>query len=275
MYKEIFDNVKSSKPLIHCVTNDITNNDCANIILAIGGSPTMDDDYKSMEETSSIANALVLNMGTRLLDELVEAMILSGKKAMEKSRPIVLDPVAYGASSHRRDVANKLLDLLDFTVIKGNASEIKAMAKGSSSGKGVDVDEEDQINRENLEETIELAKDLARRKSTIVVISGPIDIVTDGETTYTVSNGHEIMSRITGSGCMLSCLIATFIGANKGRELEATCLALGTMSVAGELAYEKVLREEGGNSSFRNYLIDYVYLMDYGKLKKRMKLDRY
>ena len=265
-------NVREKSPLVQVITNFVTVNDCANIILAAGASPTMAHDEAEVEEIAAVASALVLNIGTV---EKIEAMILAGKKCNELGKPVVLDPVAAGATRLRSSTCEKLMNLLKLAVIRGNISEIKALATGVSAGRGVDADDGDIITDDTLEGAVEMAKALALRINTVVAVSGQTDILTDGKTTYIIRNGHEMMSRITGTGCMLTALIGVFCGANPGTLLEAAATAVAMMGVAGERAYEKTARAQGGTLTFRTHLIDEISLMTPEVLNGGIKLEKY
>ena len=205
-------NVRKNEPLVQCITNFVTVNDCANIILAAGGSPSMSQDIREVEESVCHSDALVCNMGAI---DFAESMILAGKKANSLGIPVVLDPVAAGGTSLRREVSKRLLNEVHFTAIRGNASEIRYLAGESSIGSGVDVALEDRITEQNVYGIIEAANMLATRTGSIIAVSGPIDIITNGENTVLLRNGCATMARITGSGCMLTSLIGTFCGSNQ------------------------------------------------------------
>lgn len=251
------ENVRKNKPLIHNITNYVTVNDCANILLACGASPIMSDDLGEVEEITSICSGLNINMGT-LNQHTIPSMFLAGKKANELNHPIILDPVGVGASKLRTKTALQLLKELRFTVIRGNISEIKALALGTGTTKGVDAHVTDIVNEKNLEETVNFAKKFAERTGAIIGITGAIDIVTNTEEAYIIRNGHPIMSKITGTGCMLTAMIAAYVAANPDNILEATAGAICAMGICGEQAYDRLAKEEG-NSSCKNYIIDQVY----------------
>ena len=263
MFKEVLENVKRKKPLIHNITNYVTVNDCANIILASKGSPIMADEEEEVIDITSICDGLNINIGT-LNSRTINSMLLAGKQANKLNHPVVLDAVGVGASTLRSNTAIKLINEIQFSVIKGNISEIKALAISSNNTKGVDASIEDMINNNNLDEIICLIKEFSCRVKAIIVVSGPIDIVSDGKDTYCIYNGHEMMSSITGTGCQLSALITTLISANKNNLLSATVVAVCMMGYAGEIAYQR-LNELDGNVSYRNYIIDAIYRMD-GKM---------
>jgi hydroxyethylthiazole kinase len=258
MIKYIFKNVRDKSPLVHCITNYVTVNDCANILLACGGSPIMSDDTSEVEEITSICGGLNINIGT-LNKNTIPSMFLAGKRSNELNHPVILDPVGAGASKLRTDTAKKLLDEVKFTVIRGNISEIKTLALGFGTTKGVDADIADAITEESLDEIINFAKEFSKKTGAVIAITGAIDIVCDDSKAYVIRNGHPMMSKITGSGCMLTTMIAAYLVANKGNYLEAAAASVVAMGVCGELAYKKLEETEAGNSTYRNYLIDEIY----------------
>ncbi|MGL4343870.1 MAG: hydroxyethylthiazole kinase [Cellulosilyticaceae bacterium] len=256
MFQAILTNVEKRRPLVHNITNNVTINDCANIILACGGSPIMASDAREVEEITSICQSLVMNMG--IVGSATESMILAGKKSNELGHPVILDPVAAGASKLRRQVVSQLVEEVKCSVIRGNISEIKTIYGDEGTCQGVDASEDDRINEANIDHVIHMAKSLSHRTDAVIAISGAIDVVADDKTAYVIYNGHPIMERITGTGCMLSALVGAFCGANEERILEATAAAVAAMGVCGELAYDKMVSTDGGTLSFRTYLIDYM-----------------
>ena len=207
--KNSLENVRENNPLTHCITNSVTINDCANAVLAIGGSPIMAEDEEEMEEVVEIADVLVINIG-KLSKEQIKAMNVSAAHATKTNTPIVLDPVGAGISQLRNNTIKYLVENNNITAIRGNISEIKAIANivgllnTESAAKGVDVSEDDIISRDNLEINGNLVKELAKKLDTIVIASGPLDIISNGETIVVLDNGDEMMPLITGSGCMLT-----------------------------------------------------------------------
>lgn len=198
---------------------------------------------------------------------------MSGKKANELNIPVILDPVGAGASKLRTETTNRLLREIKFSVIRGNISEIKSIAVGSSSTIGVDSNEMDKISEENLYEGIKFAKDLAKSTGAVIAITGPIDIVTDDTTTYIIRNGHDKMGDITGTGCMLTSIIGAFCGANPDELLKAVAIAVGTMGLCGELAYKKVEERNEGTGSLKVYLIDYISTIDGKALEGGIRIE--
>lgn len=272
MFESIFRNVQEKTPLVHCITNYVTVNDVANMLLACGGSPIMADDEKDAVEITAICNALVINIGT-LNERTIATMFKTGKKANELSHPVVLDPVGAGASSLRTDTTFKLLEEVKFSVIRGNISEIKTVSKGSGTTKGVDADVSDAVTEENLNETISFAKDLSQRTGAIIVITGAIDIVADSDKVYIIRNGHPLMSKVSGTGCMLAAVIAAYCAANPDNHLDAAAAAVCAMGLCGELAYDKMVKNDAGTSSYRTYLIDAMSKLDAETLKGGMKIE--
>lgn len=271
MFEEILNRIQEKRPIVHCITNFVTVNDCANIILACGGSPTMAHDLGEVEEITEMCQSLVLNMGT--LGNDLDAMILAGKKANQVQHPVVIDPVAVGASKLRVDAYQRLENSVQFSVIRGNISEIKAIATGSGSTKGVDADQLDAVTEDTLDEVIAKVKELSKRTGAVISVSGAVDIVSDDKKAYIIHNGHPMMARITGTGCMLTALIGAFCGANPDCILDATAAAVCAMGVCGELAYKKTVQTDGGTLSFRTYLIDYMSNLTTDVLSGGIKLE--
>ena len=192
---ELLNRLKNKKPLIHNITNYVTVNDCANILLAIGASPIMADDLKEAADITSIASALVINIGT-LNERTIESMIASGKKANELNIPVVLDPVGAGASLFRNETTKRILEEIKISVLRGNMSEIKFIAGLESETKGVDASESDL--KSDSDEGIRVAKSLAKRFNCTVAITGVCDIVSDGEKSVTIENGTKMLSMLQG-----------------------------------------------------------------------------
>ena len=269
---EMLGAVRERNPLVQCITNFVTVNDCANILLAAGASPTMAQDIREVEEAVARANGLVCNLGAI---DLVDSMILAGKRANELNIPVVLDPVAAGGTTLRRQLSAKLLDEVHFSAIRGNASEIRALAGQASLGSGVDVAAWDAITPENLPQSVALTADLARRTRSVIAVSGVMDVVSDGTQTLLLHNGCPTMARITGSGCMLTTLIGAFCAAAPEHPFEATCAAMAAMGICGEIAEEKRLQNKTGNATFRTDLIDAVFNLTEQELKERIRYEVY
>lgn len=257
--------IKEKNALTHCITNSVTINDCANAVLAIGGSPFMAEDAEELAEVVTIADVLVINIG-KLSKDQIESMKISSKTANETGTPIILDPVGVGVTELRNKTTMDLINNYDITAIRGNISEIKAIAKlvgvldESNTAKGVDVNADDIITEDNLKANGDLICNLSKKLDTVILASGPIDILSDGETTVAIDNGDDMMPLITGSGCMLSSIVGSCIGGSNA--FDGSLVAILAMNIAGEKARAKVDERDEGTGSFRAYLIDYLYKTD-------------
>ncbi len=271
MFEQIYANVRQKVPLIHNITNYVTVNDCANMLLACGSSPIMADDPEDAAEITAICGGLNINIGT-LNQRTIPAMFAAGKRANALGHPVVLDPVGTGASHLRTDTALRLMRDVQFTVIRGNISEIKTLAHGSGTTKGVDADVADKVTEETLDATVTFAKDFAKRAGVIIAITGAIDIVTDGKRAFCIRNGRPEMSAITGTGCQLSALTAAFVTANPDMPLESTAAAVCAMGLCGEIAYQR-LTQQDGNATYRNYIIDAMYRLTPAALEEGAKYE--
>ncbi|WP_244833328.1 hydroxyethylthiazole kinase [Clostridium sp. BJN0001] len=270
--KEIFENIQKIKPLVHNISNIVTANDCANMTLACGGSPTMADDPDEVEEITAECNGFVLNMGnTGGYHE--ETMLRAGKMNNKVNHPLLLDPVGAGAAKRRNAVLKNLLNNIHFSVIRGNVSEIKFVGGQSSGAKGVDADILDLANEDNIKSIAEYAKELSKKMNTVIVISGPIDVVAFKDDVCIIRNGHKMMSKITGTGCMQSSEIGVFIAANKDNIYKAVVTAVSAYGYAGELAYKKMAETDGSFSTLRMHLIDYMAKMNYELFKEGAKIE--
>ena len=262
----LLEQVRKQTPLIHHITNYVTVNDCANITLEIGASPVMADAFEEAADIASIAQAVVLNMGT-LNERTVPSMIAAGKAANEREIPVVFDPVGAGASALRNETALMMLEEVQLATLRGNVSEIRFLAGLSSKTKGVDAADADTFS---LEETQNLARELAAELYCVVAITGAVDVVSDGNRVLTIENGVSQLSSLTGTGCMCTSLIGSLCGAAPTTPLEATATALLAMGIAGELAFEETGKAGGG--SFRTSLHDAIGLMNKETLVERAKL---
>ncbi|MDR0571292.1 MAG: hydroxyethylthiazole kinase [Rickettsiales bacterium] len=263
----LLDEVRESKPLVHHITNYVTVTNCANATLAICGSPIMADDIKEVEEIVSISKALVINIGT-LNERTVKSMLVAGKKANKMGIPVIFDPVGAGASKLRNNAIAKLLSNVRMSVIRGNISEIRHIAGDTTRIEGVNASDSDLIRK--LHDNINTVKTCSRKYGCIASISGAVDIITDGDKIFTVANGHSVMSKITGTGCMLTSLIASFCGVTTDY-LMATVAAVASMGVAGEIAFEKA--GNFGTGTFNAALLDAISMLSADILKNRVKLD--
>ena len=274
MFGEMLKNVKEQVPLVHCITNYVTVNDCANILLACGGSPIMADDEQEVEEITTVCDGLTINIGT-LNSRTVESMMLAGKRANALGHPILLDPVGVGASALRTRTAIELLENVKFTAVRGNISEIKTLVLGSGNTKGVDANVADAVTEENRKRVIAFAGEFSRKTGAVVVITGAVDLVVGGKRAYVIRNGHPMMSKVTGTGCMLSAMMAAYLTANKGTPVQAAAAAVCAMGIAGERAYEKMLAAHGGSGSYRMFLMDEISNMNAEILDRDARYEVY
>lgn len=266
MFSKIFSNVRNSCPLVHNITNYVTVNDVANAILACGASPIMSDDADEVEDITSICGGLNINIGT-LNKNTISSMFLAGKKANSLGHKVLLDPVGAGASKLRTQTALNLMKELKLDVIRGNISEIKTLAFGSGTTKGVDADVQDAVNDSNLEKSVEFVKNFSKNAKCVAAVTGAIDLVSDGEKCYIIRNGKAEMGKITGTGCQLSGIMTAFIVANPENILEAAAASVCAMGLAGEIAW-KNMQKDDGNSTYRNRIIDSIYNMTGEQLEK-------
>ena len=268
--KAMLENVRAKTPLVHNITNYVTVNDVANVLLAAGGSPIMSDDADDVEDITSICGGLNINIGT-LNKNTIPSMFLAGKKANALGHIVLLDPVGAGASRLRTDTANRLMQEVRFDAVRGNISEIKTLCTGSGSTKGVDADAVDAVTEANLDDGVQLVKAFAQKTGCIVAVTGAIDLVSDGERCW-CRNGRAEMSRITGTGCQLSALMTAFLVANPDRKLDAAAAAVCMMGLAGEIGWAN-MQPGDGNSTYRNRIIDAIFNMTGDALEEGAKYE--
>ena len=265
MLGEILSAVRRKNPLVHCITNYVTANDCANILLACGASPIMADDPEEAAEIVSQCGGLVLNLGTPNPRKL-EAMKLAGREANRLGLPVILDPVGVGCSSLRRDAVRTMMNELRFSVIRGNSSEIAALIHVSRATRGVDAEPA------NESDALQNAMLLAQETGAAVVATGESDIVTDGQKTFRVLNGHPMMRAVTGAGCQLSALLGAFSVANPRQIPEAALAAVCAMGLCGETAHRR-LSPPDGSAAYRSHIIDAVFNLTPSGLEKGARYE--
>ncbi len=254
--------VRERKPLVHNITNFVVMNYTANALLACGASPVMAHAAEEVEEMVSLAGALVLNIGT-LSPPWIEAMQKAGKRANALHVPVILDPVGAGATRLRTDSAKGLIEEVSIQVIRGNASEILSLAgeKSAARTKGVD-------SVHTVDQVAETAQVLARELRTTLAITGPIDLITDGERICRVMNGHEMMRSVTGTGCTATVIIGAFLAVCPN-PLEAATTGLSYFGLAGERAAAKA----PGPGSFQIALLDALYEMKEEELRAGARIN--
>lgn len=238
------ESLRRERPLVHNITNYVVMDVSANALLAIGAAPVMAHALEEVEEMVGLAGALVLNIGT-LSPRWVDAMLQAGLAATARGIPVVLDPVGAGATRYRTDTAQRILEDVRPKVVRGNASEVLALARAGAGTKGVD-------SSRAVDEAREAALGIARSSGAVVAITGPEDLVTDGAREIRIANGHPLMSRVTGTGCVASALTGAF-AAVEPDALLAAASALVVFGVAGEMA------ASGGEirpGNFRTRLVD-------------------
>jgi hydroxyethylthiazole kinase len=257
---EILNRIRETKPLIHHITNWVTIYDCANVTRAIGALPVMAHAKEEAGDMSSIASALVLNIGT-LTEDIIESMKIAGKSANLKGIPVVLDAVGVGATRLRNEKAEELLNEIKIDIIKGNSSEIAKLAGENVTTKGVEATKVEA-------DLIAVAKKLAISKNCVVVITGKEDIVTDGKKTYIVKNGHAMMGSIVGTGCMAASVIGSFSAVERDYA-KASASALSCFGIAGQLAGEA----SSGPGSFKERFYDEIYNLNSEKVNKMEEIE--
>ncbi len=255
--------VREKKPLVHNITNYVVMNSTANALLSMGASPVMAHAANEVEEMVAIAGALVLNIGT-LNDDWVAGMLRAAGKAGAMGKPIVLDPVGAGATQLRTVSARALIAEATPAVIRGNASEVLALGEGAAGTKGVDA-------IHSVDAAAGAARTLAREIGTVLAITGPEDLVTDGRRTVRVQNGHPLMSMVTGTGCMATAVTGAFLAVDED-PLRAAATALAYFGLAGEVASGQA----SAPGSYAVSLIDALFTITPEKLRAgvRIKEDR-
>ena len=252
--------IKNKSPLVHNITNYVAMEQTANVLLAIGASPVMAHAIEEVEDMVGIAQSLVLNIGT-LSPSWIQAMTVATRAAKWKGIPIILDPVGCGATPYRTSTALSLIAGGAMTAIKGNASEIAALSGDNSVTKGVD-------SVLNPVDCIPQAKALATKFNGIVVVSGIIDVITNGQSVALVHNGHFLMAKVTGMGCNAAALLGAFIAVN--RDPFMACVhAMSIMGIAGEMAAQFC----HGVGSFKMSFLDSIYNLTLPHIQKSLRIE--
>ena len=265
---EYLSRVRRQAPVIHAISNYVTANDVANLLLACGASPIMADDPEEAVYITRLSAALALNLGT-LSRRRVSAMLAAGEEAGRLGRPVLLDPVGAGASPMRTDTARMLLHRLPVTALRCNASELRALLSGTHTHRGVDADRQ---QAGSLSEQIVFVKGAARQLGCLLAVTGETDLVSDGDICFVIRNGRPEMSRVTGTGCQLSALCAAFLAADPDRSVYALAAAVCAMGLAGEIAWGHMAPHDG-NAAYRSRIIDAVYHLDCETLNKGARYE--
>jgi hydroxyethylthiazole kinase len=252
--------IRTSRPLVHNITNYVVMNNTANALLALGASPAMVHAAEEVEEFVELAQALVVNIGT-LSPAWVAAMKLAVARAQQCGRPWVLDPVGAGATRYRSAVAAELV-LRGPSVVRGNASEILSLARATAQAtRGVDA-------TAPAEAAVDAARELARQTGAVFAVTGAVDYITDGQRIVSCHNGHPLMTRVTGLGCTASALIGAFLAVEADR-IDAALHALIVLGVAGELAAERA----SGPGTLQLHLYDVLANLDRATLAERARSE--
>ncbi|MFC4322187.1 hydroxyethylthiazole kinase [Litchfieldia salsa] len=256
-----FETLRSETPLVHNITNVVVTNFTANGLLALGASPVMANAIEEVADMAKIAGALVLNIGTLTADS-VEAMIVAGKTANQFNKPVIFDPVGAGATPYRTETARRILAEVNVSVLRGNAAEIANVIGEEWSIKGVDAGE-------GAGDVVSLAQKAAQMLNTVVVITGKQDIIANGKETFIVENGHPILTKVTGTGCLLTSVIGAFT-AVEDNLMEATTAALVCYGVAAEIAAE--IKGQEGPGSFQIEFLNQLHHLSSEKIQLLAKV---
>jgi hydroxyethylthiazole kinase len=254
------ESIRAQAPLVHNITNYVVMNTTANALLALGASPVMAHAEDEVEEMVALARALVINIGT-LSAAWVEAMLKAGRAARRKSVPIILDPVGAGATRFRTAAAERLMGETPPAVIRGNASEVRALFTAERETKGVD-------STHASEQALEAAQALAERHHCVVSVSGATDLIVSANAVFRVSNGHPLMRRVTGLGCAATALTGAFAAVNPW-PAAAAAHAMAVMGIAGEMAAMRAL----GPGSFQVHFLDALYLLQESDIRGKLRME--
>ncbi|MBV8480889.1 MAG: hydroxyethylthiazole kinase [Actinobacteria bacterium] len=253
--------IRETKPLVHQITNYVVMNETANATLAIGALPVMAHAQEEVEEMARLASSLVINIGT-LSEHWVEAMLLAGGAASARGIPVVLDPVGAGATAYRTQTSRRILDVVDVTVLRGNAGEVGTLVGAEAEVRGVE-------SMSVAGEPADLAREAGRRLRLVASVTGPVDHVSDGERVLAVVNGHPLLSAVTGTGCISTALTGCFLAAKPEAPLEAAAEALAAFGVAAEDAADGA----AGPGTFHARLYDALAALDPDTLDERTRIE--
>lgn len=266
-----FSRVREKRPLVECFANTVTTNGCANMLLAAGASPVMAEDPVGAVEFTEMADALSLNTGT-FFPMLRENARAAQEVALRRGIPVVLDPVGAGCAPSRTELVLEILKR-GVSVVRCNRSEANALLGLGASAHGVDASPDDAVTEDSLDRAVSDVRALAAKYSCIFAVTGAIDLVgsTDGRVAI-IRGGHEIMTKVTGSGCMLSALTAAYVGAEPKFLFEATAAALAAYGVCGKIAAES-LKPGEGSGTFGMRLFDAMDNLDVTALHERLDYE--
>lgn len=257
---ESIERIRSEQPLVHNITNYVVMNTTANALLAIGASPVMAHALEEVEEMTGLARSLVINLGT-LSTPWIQAMVKAGKVARRKGIPIVLDPVGCGATQFRAAAALEVIREAAPAIIRGNASEIRALAGHAAGQKGVD-------SQHAPSESIREAQALSISTGSVISMSGPVDWIVAGPRVFRITNGHPLMARVTGMGCTASAITGAFAAVHPDR-VEAAAHAMAAVGIAGEIAAER----SAGPGSLQVHFLDALCALQESEVAQRLRLE--
>jgi hydroxyethylthiazole kinase len=252
--------IRDKAPLVHNITNYVVMNNTANALLALGASPVMAHAVEEVEEMVRLAGALVLNIGT-LSGPWLDAMFRAGREAGRRGIPIVLDPVGCGATRFRTETSQHLLAELSPAIVRGNASEIIALAGADTVTKGVD-------STLAAEGAVYVGRSLSENWRCVCAISGAVDLIVGGGTVIRVRNGHPLMTRVTGLGCTATALTGAFAAVNPS-PLRAAAHAMAVTGIAGEIAVER----SSGPGSLQMHFLDALHGIEESDIRQRLKME--
>jgi len=244
----LLDRVRTRRPVVHAITNWVTGGDVANALTALGARPVLAFSPAEVAEITSRADVLLLNLGTPTPDR-IAAMLLAGRRANEIGLPVVLDPVGAGASHFREEACRQILTELNITIIRGNRAEIGALVGQGGQLRGIDA----VSGPDDIHEAVQI---LSRRTGAVVIASGEKDLIFFDDRMVMVGNGHPLMLRVSGTGCMLSAVIAAFAAVGND-PLETAVAGVSCFKLAGELAGQTA----GGPGAFKAGLLDFLYAL--------------
>ncbi len=250
--------IRNTAPLVHNITNYVVMNTTANALLSIGASPVMAHAVEEVEDMTSIAGALVINIGT-LSPRWIDAMSLAMKTAKQRGIPIVFDPVGAGATKYRTNTCNNLLSETAPSIIRGNASEIMSLLDANIATRGVD-------SSHSADSAVDAAKELAKSFNCVVSVSGEVDLITGGDEIVKINNGHPMMPKVTGLGCTATAITGAFAAVNKSLS-NAAANAMAVMGICGEIAAEK----SNGTGTLQLNMLDAFYNLNEEHISEYLK----
>jgi hydroxyethylthiazole kinase len=254
--------IRKENPLIHCMTNVVVTNFTANGLLALGASPVMAYAKEEVEDLASVAGALLLNIGT-LSKEQIDNMIIAGKAANSAGVPVIVDPVGAGATSFRTNMSKRILDEVDVSIVRGNAGEIASLLGEEAKVKGVDG----AIDGDK----IALAKQAALEFKCVSVVTGEVDVISDGSIVHSIANGHPWLTKVVGTGCLLGAVVGAFVAVERNDRLSAAVKAVSYYGVAGERAFVK--SEEEGIGSYQQAFLNELHLLTDEKVERVSRIE--